>query len=58
MNNGYSKKIQGILAEGLRCKQNMVAIGPTGPTGPSGGAMGPTGPTVRCNKSSIYIFKW
>ncbi len=30
-------------------------IGPTGPTGPSGGA---TGPTARCNKSSIYIFKW
>ena len=20
--------------------------------------MGPTGPTARCNKSSIYIFKW
>ena len=19
---------------------------------------GPTGPTARCNKSSIYIFKW
>ena len=47
--------------------------GPTGPTGPSGGptgatgatgptgatgATGPTGPTARCNKSSIYIFKW
>lgn len=31
------------------------ATGPTGPTGPSGGA---TGPTARCNKSSIYIFKW
>ena len=45
MNNGYSKKIQEILAEGLRCKQNMVLIGPTGPTGPSGGATGPTGPT-------------
>ena len=45
MNNGYSKKIQEILAEGLRCKQNMVLIGPTGPTGPSGGATGPTGAT-------------
>ena len=21
-------------------------------------AIGPTGPTARCNKSSIYIFKW
>lgn len=20
--------------------------------------VGPTGPTARCNKSSIYIFKW
>lgn len=36
MNNGYSKKIQEILAEGLRCKQNMVVIGPTGPTGAAG----------------------
>lgn len=25
-----------------------------GATGPAG----PTGPTARCNKSSIYIFKW
>lgn len=42
-------------------------IGPTGPTGPAGGPAGPTGatgptgptgPTARCNKSSIYIFKW
>ena len=37
--------------------------GPTGPTGPQGlqgipGTEGPTGPTARCNKSSIYIFKW
>ena len=22
------------------------------------GETGPTGPTARCNKSSIYIFKW
>ena len=22
------------------------------------GPVGPTGPTARCNKSSIYIFKW
>lgn len=55
MNNGYSKKIQEILAEGLRCKQNMVLIGPTGPTGPSGGATGPTGPTERLFKSSNKI---
>ena len=55
MNNGYSKKIQEILAEGLRCKQNMVLIGPTGPTGPSGGATGATGPTERLFKSSNKI---
>lgn len=32
----------------------------TGPQGIQGeiGATGPTGPTARCNKSSIYIFKW
>ena len=34
---------------------NCFVLGPTGPTGPSGG---PTGATARCNKSSIYIFKW
>ena len=42
------------------------SIGPTGPTGPQGnigpigltGTTGPTGPTARCNKSSIYFFKW
>lgn len=32
--------------------------GPTGPTGPAGGPAGPTGATARCNKSSIYFFKW
>ena len=40
--------------------------GPTGPTGPRGpqgiqgvqGIQGMQGPTARCNKSSIYIFKW
>lgn len=35
----------------------MYCIGPTGPRGPSG-LPGMTGPTARCNKSSIYIFKW
>ena len=43
--NGYSKKINRILEEGRICKENMAFIGPTGPT-------------ARCNKSSIYIFKW
>ena len=34
--------------------------GNTGPQGPQGiqGNQGPAGPTARCNKSSIYIFKW
>ena len=34
--------------------------GPTGPAGPQGlqGLQGIQGPTARCNKSSIYIFKW
>lgn len=34
--------------------------GITGPIGPQGltGPQGPAGPTARCNKSSIYIFKW
>ena len=47
----------------------VIPAGVTGPTGPQGitgptGATGPTGPqgitgpTARCNKSSIYIFKW
>ena len=32
----------------------------TGPQGLQGlqGIQGPTGPTARCNKSSIYFFKW
>lgn len=55
MNQKYSKKIQCILEEGKKCKEKLCCIGPTGPTGPAGG---PTGPTARCNKSSIYIFKW
>lgn len=52
-----------------KCTKNLVIMGPTGPRGPAGpmgfvgptgprGATGPTGPTARCNKSSIYIFKW
>ena len=31
-----------------------IPRGATGATGPTG----PTGATARCNKSSIYIFKW
>ena len=31
-----------------------IPRGATGVTGPTG----PQGPTARCNKSSIYIFKW
>ena len=34
-----------------------IPAGATGPIGPQG-IQGPTGPTARCNKSSIYIFKW
>lgn len=45
MNEEYSCKIQQILEEGRRCKNKLSVIGPTGPT-------------ARCNKSSIYIFKW
>ena len=32
----------------------IPCYGPRGATGPTG----PTGATARCNKSSIYIFKW
>ena len=42
------------------CPNSTNSIGPTGPIGPPGatGPQGETGPTARCNKSSIYIFKW
>ena len=43
------------------CNCFRYCLGPTGPrgaTGPAGPAGGATGPTARCNKSSIYIFKW
>ena len=45
MNNQYSRKIQCILEEGKKCKDKLQVVGPTGPT-------------ARCNKSSIYFFKW
>lgn len=54
MNN----EIEKLMLMKKLCYRNCYIVGPTGPTGPSGGATGPTGPTARCNKSSIYIFKW
>lgn len=51
-NNIYSEKILKILEEGRRCNKNYGCCGPVR------GQIGPTGPTARCNKSSIYIFKW
>lgn len=59
-NNDYTKALR-IIEEANRnrvvvgCCCPPSVTGPTGPTGPSGG---PTGATARCNKSSIYIFKW
>ena len=43
-----------------------IPAGATGPQGPQGiqgpqgaqGIQGEQGPTARCNKSSIYFFKW
>ena len=45
MNEECSNRIQEILEEGRKCKRRLVA-------------RGIPGPTARCNKSSIYIFKW
>ena len=49
------------LKENLKIRNKLLSIGIgcpiVGPTGPRG-EIGPTGPTARCNKSSIYIFKW
>lgn len=47
-NNCFDNKIKKILDCGKHCNCIPVIVGPTGPTGP----------TARCNKSSIYIFKW
>ena len=42
-----------------KATQGVIPTGPlTGPTGPTTAPTGPTGATARCNKSSIYIFKW
>ena len=49
-NNDYTKALR-IIEEANR---NRVVVGCCCP--PS--VTGPTGPTARCNKSSIYIFKW
>lgn len=40
------EKIQRIIEEGRRCQPRTCIV------------TGPTGPTARCNKSSIYFFKW
>lgn len=46
MNDNYmDNKIKNILNCGKKCNCTPVIVGPTGPT-------------ARCNKSSIYIFKW
>ena len=66
MSNNCSDNIRNILEAGKKCNCTPVIVGPMGPTGPQGpagptgaiGPAGPMGPTARCNKSSIYIFKW
>ena len=40
--NQYSDKIRCIIEEGRKCQERCGIVGPT----------------ARCNKSSIYIFKW
>ena len=68
MNN---QKIEKILAEGKKCRENMICVGPTGPkgekgpTGPSGetgptgpqGEIGPTGPAGQ-SPSNSYGHKY
>lgn len=44
-NNCFDNKIKKILDCGKQCNCTPVIVGPTGPT-------------ARCNKSSIYFFKW
>ena len=48
-NNNYSDRVRRILEEGKRCNKNY---------GCCGSVTGARGATARCNKSSIYIFKW
>lgn len=56
--DSYSKALEKIKYD-QKCKPSCC-VGPTGPRGMMGpiGKTGPTGPIARCNKSSIYIFKW
>ncbi len=42
MNNNFSDKVRRAIDEGRKCRSNCFVVGPT----------------ARCNKSSIYIFKW
>lgn len=46
MNENYSCKVQQILNEGRRCKEQLPVIGPTGPTGPAGAATITVGSTT------------
>lgn len=41
-NEKYSRKIEKILAEGKKCKEKLVVIGPTGPQGPATITVGTT----------------
>ena len=56
MDNCEEQRILDMINKNKKCCR--PCFGPTGPTGATGPAGGPTGPTARCNKSSIYIFKW
>lgn len=49
--NDYQNILKKI--EEFKCRP-VCCFGPTGPRG----LPGLIGPTARCNKSSIYIFKW
>ena len=70
-NNCHDNKIKKILEEGKKCNCTPITVTNSGtnenvilnftiPRGEDGatGPIGATGPTARCNKSSIYIFKW
>lgn len=59
MDNCEEQRILDMINKNKKCCRPCFGpTGPTGATGPAGGPTGPTGPTARCNKSSIYIFKW
>ena len=46
------KKLCDKIIEKQKLRKEMMDLGLISTV------MGPTGPTARCNKSSIYIFKW